>query len=116
MSARVQPRTGFGKDSIEIESYVRGLARRRLDVTVTTLRLAALIGAGVDSQISRYLSPPVVPRVAGFDARMQFLHPVDAVEALLRATKDDLAGTFNVGADDVITLSQVLRMLGRPGI
>ena len=24
MSARVQPRTGFGKDAIEVESYVRG--------------------------------------------------------------------------------------------
>ena len=49
MSPRVQPRTGFGKDSIEIETYVRGLARRRPDVVVTTLRLADLMGAGVDS-------------------------------------------------------------------
>ena len=61
MSPRAQPRTGFGKDSVEIESYVRGLARRRPDVVVTTLRLANLMGAGVDSQVTRYLSLPVVP-------------------------------------------------------
>jgi UDP-glucose 4-epimerase len=29
LTPRVPPRTGFGKDSVEVESYVRGLARRR---------------------------------------------------------------------------------------
>ncbi len=114
MTARAQPRTGFGKDAIEVESYVRGLARRRPDLVVSTLRLANLMGAGVDSQVTRYLSLPVVPRVMGFDARLQFLHPTDAVAALLAATRNDLPGTFNVGADDIVVLSQALQMLGRP--
>jgi UDP-glucose 4-epimerase len=116
MSARVQPRTGFGKDSLEIESYVRGLARRRPDVVVTTLRLANLMGAGVDNQVTRYLSLPVVPRVMGFDARLQFLHPSDAVAALLLVTHRDMPGTFNVGAADIVTLSQALRKMGRPAV
>jgi UDP-glucose 4-epimerase len=116
MSARAQPRTGFGKDSLEIEGYVRGLARRRPDVVVTTLRLANLMGAGVDSQVTRYLSLPVVLRVMGFDARLQFLHPTDAVAALLLATDRDVPGTFNVGAEDIVTLSQALRRMGRPEV
>ncbi|HET9873632.1 MAG TPA: NAD-dependent epimerase/dehydratase family protein [Propionibacteriaceae bacterium] len=116
MSPRVQPRTGFGKDSVEIETYVRGLARRRPDVVVTTLRLANLMGAGVDSHVTRYLCLPVVPTVMGFDARLQFLHPVDAVEALLTVTRGDFPGTFNVGAEDVVTLSQARRMMGRPAV
>jgi UDP-glucose 4-epimerase len=116
MSPRVQPRTGFGKDSVEIESYVRGLARRRPDVVVTTLRLATLMGAEVDSHVTRYLSLPVVPRVMGFDARLQFLHPSDAVAALLRVTAEDVPGTFNVAAADIVTLSQALRMMGRPTV
>ncbi|HEY6685553.1 MAG TPA: NAD-dependent epimerase/dehydratase family protein [Propionibacteriaceae bacterium] len=116
MSARAQPRTGFGKDSLEIEGYVRGLARRRPDVVVTTLRLANLMGAGVDSHVTRYLSLPVVPRVMGFDARLQFLHPSDAVAALLLATNRDVPGTFNVGAADIVTLTQALRKMGRPTI
>lgn len=114
MSPRVQPRTGFGKDSVEIETYVRGLARRRPDVAVSTLRLASLMGAGVDSQVTRYLSLPVVPKVMGFDARLQFLHPSDAVDALLAASLNDLPGTYNVAAADVVVLSQALRMMGRP--
>jgi len=116
MSARAQPRTGFGKDSLEIESYVRGLARRRPDVIVTTLRLANLMGAGVDSHVTRYLSLPVVPRVMGFDARLQFLHPSDAVAALLLVTRRDVPGTFNVAAADIVTLSQALRKMGRPSL
>jgi len=116
MSARAQPRTGFGKDSLEIESYVRGLARRRPDVVVTTLRLANLMGAGVDSHVTRYLSLPVVPRVMGFDARLQFLHPSDAIAALLLVTDRDLPGTFNVGAADIVTFTQALRKMGRPTI
>jgi UDP-glucose 4-epimerase len=116
MSARTQPRTGFGKDSLEIEGYVRGLARRRPDVVVTTLRLANLMGAGVDSNVTRYLSLAVVPRVMGFDARLQFLHPSDAVAALLLATDRDVPGTFNVGAADIVTLTQALRRMGRPEV
>jgi UDP-glucose 4-epimerase len=116
MSPRAQPRTGFGTDSLEVESYVRGLARRRPDVVVTTLRLANLMGVGVVSHVTRYLSLPVVPRVAGFDARMQFLHPSDAVDALLLVTRRDVPGTFNVAAPDIITLSQALRKMGRPTV
>jgi UDP-glucose 4-epimerase len=116
MSPRVQPRTGFGKDSVEIETYVRGLARRRPDVAVTTLRLATLMGAGVDSHITRYLSLPLVPKVLGFDARLQFLHPSDAVSALLRVTREEVPGTFNVAADDIVTLTQAIAVLGRPTI
>ncbi len=116
MSPRVQPRTGFGKDSVEIESYVRGLARRQPEVVVTTLRLATLMGAGVDSHATRYLSLPVVPKVMGFDARLQFLHPSDAIEALLAVTRRDVPGTFNVAADDMISLSQAVRMMGRPTV
>jgi UDP-glucose 4-epimerase len=116
MSPRAQPRTGFGKDAIEIEGYVRGLARRRPDVVVTTLRLANLMGAAVDSSVTRYLSLPVVPRVMGFDARLQFLHPRDAIDALQLVTSNDVAGTFNVAAPDIITLSQALRKMGRPSV
>lgn len=116
MSPRAHPRTGFGKDSLEIESYVRGLARRRPDVVVTILRMANLMGAGVDSHVTRYLSLPVVPRVMGFDARLQFLHPSDAVDALLLVTRRDVPGTFNVAAPDIVTLSQALRKMGRPSV
>lgn len=116
MSSRHQPGSGLGKDAVEVETYARGLARRRPDCVVTTLRLANLLGAGHQSQIARWLSLPVVPRVLGFDARLQFLHPEDAVAALRLVTERDIPGTFNVAAADIVTLSQMVGLLGRPTV
>ncbi|GAB3713091.1 NAD-dependent epimerase/dehydratase family protein [Mariniluteicoccus flavus] len=116
MARRTPDSPGFASDCLEAESYVDGLALRRPDVTATTLRLANLMGAGVDSPLTRYLSSAVVLRPLGFDARLQFLHPADAVTALLAVVERDLPGTYNVGADDVVTLTQAVRTLGRPSL
>jgi len=116
MTARAEPRSGFGRDAREIESFVDGLARRRPDLVVSVLRLAELMGAHTDSALAGYLSLPVVPAPMGYDARLQFLHPSDAVTALELVTGADHPGTFNVGAADVITLRQALAVLGRPAV
>ena len=80
-----QDSTDGGRDAAEIEGYVRGFARRRPDVSLTTVRLAELIGPGVDNALARYFSLPVVPTVLGFDARVQLLHFADALAVLDRA-------------------------------
>ena len=38
------PRSGYAKDAVEVEGYVRGFARRRPDVTVGVLRFTNFIG------------------------------------------------------------------------
>ncbi|MGL4304534.1 MAG: SDR family oxidoreductase [Mycobacteriaceae bacterium] len=113
MSARRSPKAGFARDSIDIEGYVRGLSRRRSDIAVTILRFANLIGPRMDTAMSRYLSPPIVPKVAGRDARLQLLHEEDALAALERATRAGIAGTFNIGADGILMVSQAIRRAGR---
>ncbi|GAA0951599.1 NAD-dependent epimerase/dehydratase family protein [Kribbella koreensis] len=114
MAPRAIHQTGLSKDAVEVEGYVRGFARRRPDVCVTTLRMANWIGPQTDSPITRYFAMPVVPTVFGFDARLQFLHENDGVEAIHHATAHDLPGTFNLAGDGVVTLSQAIRRLGRP--
>ena len=59
--ARRSPTGGTGKDSAEVENYVRGFARRRPDVSVCTLRMANVVGRGFRTQLSDYLSMPVMP-------------------------------------------------------
>ncbi|KAA9164874.1 NAD-dependent epimerase/dehydratase family protein [Amycolatopsis acidicola] len=105
--------SGYAKDAVEMEGYVRGLARRRPDITVTTLRSANLIGPDVDTVLSRYFALPVVPTVFGYDARIQLLHSADALAVLEKATLEDHPGVFNVGSDGVLTLSQAIRRAGR---
>ncbi|CQD09014.1 MULTISPECIES: SDR family oxidoreductase [Mycolicibacterium] len=112
-SARRPPGDGFARDSIDIEGYARGLARRRPDIDLTILRLANMIGPAMDTALSRYLAGPVVPSVVGHDARLQLLHEQDALGALERATMAGKAGTFNIGASGIIMMSQAIRRSGR---
>ncbi len=112
--AKVLPRSGWGKDSVEVEGYVRGFSRRRPDVKVSMLRLANIIGPGIRTALTDYFSLPVIPTVAGFDARLQFVHEDDAVEAMRLATVGSMEGIVNVAGDGILLLSQAARMAGRP--
>lgn len=102
-----------GPEAVEVEGYVRGFARRRPDVALTVIRLADVIGPGVDNALTRYFSLPLVPTVLGFDARVQLLHVIDALAVLNRAITHDLPGVFNAGGDGVLMLSQAIRRAGR---
>ncbi|WP_009955044.1 SDR family oxidoreductase [Mycobacterium intracellulare] len=106
-------RDGFAKDSLDIEAYARGLGRRRPDIAVTILRLANMIGPAMDTTLSRYLAGPLVPTMFGRDARLQLRHEQGALGALERAAMAGKAGTFNIGADGIIMLSQAIRRAGR---
>lgn len=116
MEPRRAPRSGYAKDVAEIEGYVRGFARRRPDCRVTLLRCANVIGPHVVSPLTSYFRLPVIPVVAGFDARLQFLHEDDLFDVLHHSVLTDLPGTFNVAGDGLMMLSQALRRLQRPMI
>jgi len=116
MGAKRLPRSGYAKDVLEVEGYVRGFARRRPDVAVTMLRAANTVGPSVSSPLTEYFRLPVVPTVLGYDARLQFLHEDDLVGALHHATPGGVHGTFNVAGDGILMLSQALRRLGRPTV
>jgi UDP-glucose 4-epimerase len=113
MEPRHLPRSGYAKDSVEVEGYVRGFGRRRPDVALTMLRFTNFVGPRIDTPLTRYFSLPVVPTVLGFDPRIQFCHEDDAVEVLRRATLEERPGIFNVGGSGVLLLSQAIRRAGR---
>ena len=106
MGPKVLPRAGFGKDSVEVEGYVRGFSRRRPDVEISMLRFANIIGPGIRTAMTDYFALPVVPVPFGYDARLQFVHEADAVEALLLATSGPSCGITNIAGDGVVTLTQ----------
>lgn len=113
MDPRRLPRAGFGKDSIEVEAYIRGFGRRRPDVAISMLRFANVMGPQIDTPLTRYFALPVIPTVLGYDARLQFTHEDDALSALLHCTMGDVAGTFNVAGDGVLMLAQAIARSGR---
>ena len=114
MTPKHPPTSGWAKDSVEVEGYVRGFARRRPDVDVSILRLANVIGPRVETAMTAYFTLPVIPTVLGFDARLQFVHEDDSISALHRAVTATATGVFNIAGDGVLALSQAVRRTGRP--
>ncbi len=112
MSARRRPTGPFARDMIEIEGYLRGLARRRSDIATTILRLAPTVGNRLPGSVSSYLTSPLVPTVLGRDARLQLLHEEDALGALERAVVGGPSGTYNVAGDGIVMMSQAVRRAG----
>ncbi len=115
------PSGGFAKDTVEVEGYVRGFARRRPDVAVCVLRFANILGPAADSPLASYFALPVLPTVFGYDPRLQFVHEDDVIDVLRIGAHEPRrgtlnSGTFNIAGDGVLLLSQCSRRLGRPTV
>jgi UDP-glucose 4-epimerase len=113
MRRKHPPRTAIERDIIEAEAAVADFAEQRRTVTVTVLRCANVLGPDVDTSHIRMLSLPLVPMILGFDPRYQFVHEDDVVHALEHAAFHDMPGIYNVAADGVLALSEVIDLLGK---
>jgi UDP-glucose 4-epimerase len=113
MRRRHPPRTPIERDIVEAETAVADFAEKQPEVTVTVLRCANVLGPDVDTSHIRMFSLPLVPMILGFDPRYQFAHEDDVVHALEHAAFKDLPGIYNVGADGVLALSEVIGLLGK---
>jgi UDP-glucose 4-epimerase len=110
--ARGLPRSGYAKDAVEVEGYVRGFGRRRPDICVTLLRFANFIGPTIETPLTRYLALRIVPTHLGYDPRLQLVHEDDAIEVLRMAALSDRPGVFNVAGEGTLLLSQAIRREG----
>jgi UDP-glucose 4-epimerase len=107
------PRTLIERDVLEAEAAVADFAAKHPDATVTILRCANVLGPDVETAFTRMLGLPLVPMLFGFDPRLQFVHEDDVVHALEHAALNRVPGTFNVAADGVLALSEVVSLVGR---
>ena len=114
MSAKEMPSSGWARDSVEVEGYVRGLARRRPDIEITTLRFANVIGPRIRTAFTDHFSLPIIPIPLGYDARLQFVHEDDCVAAMAHAVGRPGLGPVNVAGDGILTASQAAKIAGRP--
>ncbi|HKJ35717.1 MAG TPA: NAD-dependent epimerase/dehydratase family protein [Solirubrobacterales bacterium] len=107
------PRTKIERDIVDAEAAVADFAGKHQDVTVAVLRCANVLGPSVRTSHTRMFSLPAVPMLLGFDPRYQFVHEDDVVHALEQAAMGDLHGIYNVAADGVLALSEVISLLGK---
>jgi UDP-glucose 4-epimerase len=106
-------RSDLIRDYAEVDRYAHDVARRHPDLAVVVLRCAGLVGGGAWSPLARYLNQATPPLQAGFNPRMQVLHPEDAARAFVRAALAEVRGAFNLAADAPLKLEQAIRLAGR---
>jgi UDP-glucose 4-epimerase len=107
------PHSALERDIVEAEQAVSEFAERNRDVTVAVLRFANVLGPDVDTAFTRMFRLPLVPMVLGFDPRLQFVHEDDVVHALEHAAFHVTPGVYNVSADGVLALSEIIDLLGK---
>lgn len=101
------------RDKADADEQVLRFGAEHMDVAVAVARLGALLPTARDHFWTRLLSRPVVPTVLGYDPLVQFLHPDDAVDALVHLWRTSSRGAFNVTSAGVLPLSHVLTRLRR---
>lgn len=99
---------------LEMEAFCHGFQLQCPNLKQVVLRFANVVGPTVDSPLVRYLSRPVAPVVAGFNPLLQVIHEDDVVAALVQATMQEVAGTFNVAADGPLPLKRIIGLAHRP--
>jgi UDP-glucose 4-epimerase len=107
------PGTRIERDIVEAEAAVADFADKQPQTSVAVLRFANVLGPDVATSHVTMLSLPVVPMVLGFDPRYQFVHEDDVFHALEHCALYDLDGIYNVAADGVLALSEVISLLGK---
>jgi UDP-glucose 4-epimerase len=107
------PGTRIERDIVEAEAGVRDFAEKNPQVATTIMRFANVLGPDVRTSHTTLFSLPVVPTILGFDPRYQFVHEDDVVAALAHAVRAELPGVYNVAADGVLALTEVIDLLGK---
>lgn len=105
-------RSRMVSDKVEVETLVHRFRARRPQLPVIVLRLAPMVGPGLDNPATRFLSKAVVPTLLGFDPLWQALHVEDAAEAFHLALRADTNGPFNIASEGVLPLSAMVRLAG----
>jgi nucleoside-diphosphate-sugar epimerase len=103
-------------DLLEIEDLARRSPRTHPGMAVTVVRPAALVGAGVDTLVTRHFEAPRLLTVKGSAPRWQFCHTDDLISALELAVTGEVTGAFAVGCDGWLEQDQVEELSGLRGI
>ncbi len=108
-----EPDDGIVGDFLEIEELAAMAPVAHPGMTVTVLRPAALVGAGIDTVVTRHFEAPRLLTVKGCAQRWQFCHVDDLVSALELAIAGDVTGKIAVGCDGWLEPEQVEEITGR---
>jgi len=111
---RAEPDGSVLSDLLEIESLCARAPRSHPGTSVTVVRPAAVVGAGVDTVLTRHFEAPRLLVVKGTEPAWQFCHVDDLAAALqFVVTHDDVGGPLTVGSDGYLGQGEVEQLSGK---
>lgn len=105
-------REGLPGDLLEMEDVAAAARRVHPGLDVVVLRPAALVGAGIDTLVTRHFAAPRLLAVREATMRWQFCHVDDLVSAVEAAALGRLSGDATVGCEGFLTQAEVEQMSG----
>ncbi|HET9656618.1 MAG TPA: NAD-dependent epimerase/dehydratase family protein [Kineosporiaceae bacterium] len=109
---RADPDDGLVGDLLEIERIIERTPRVHPGLRVAVIRPAALVGAGVDTVVTRHFEAPRLLTVRGARTRWQFCHLDDLGEAVAVAVAAGLDGSLTAGSDGALEWADVEELVG----
>lgn len=106
------PKTRVERSLLEVEGYLRDFAEDNPHVAVSLLRISNVIGHDITTPLVVALQLPLVPAIAGFDPRFQFVEEGDVIRAILYVLRHQVPGVYNVAGDGLLPWSEVGAICG----
>ena len=113
--AVLRPNTGFvsAMHDAECERLMFEWGDAHPGAAVVALRIAPIVGAGVDSLFAAAAAGRAPVEIKGSDRPIQVVHVDDAARALAFAALGELHGAYNVAADGWLTGAEAMAVTGR---
>ncbi len=101
----------YAKNKREIEALIKTFRDENPRIGVTVLRPCLVVGPGMDNPFSEHFNKRFV-MLPKENSPLQFVHEDDLERAMMLCLKERIVGVFNVAGEGLITLSEIIRMMG----
>jgi nucleoside-diphosphate-sugar epimerase len=99
-------------DLMDVEQLIAVAREVHPGLTITAVRPAALVGAGVDTVVTRHFEAPRLLTLRGAEPAWQFCHVDDLGSAVALVLAQGVDGAVSVGAEGHLTQRDLERLTG----
>lgn len=110
---RGTPDLNYSEHKRDVEQWLADWTTGDRSTDVCILRLALVMGPGVQNFVTRILEGPRFTAVRGHTPPLQFVHLDDVVAAFEHAIDQRLTGAYNVSAEGWLSFDEVLDLVDR---
>ena len=111
---RGNPEFAYADHKRQVEEMLAEARQTAPQLEQVVLRVGTVLGAGTENQITALFHKPRLLAVRGSESPFVFIWTRDLARILARAAGEGPAGIYNVAGDEVMGVSDLARVLGKP--